>query len=74
MKGDYDIGGPLKLNLESRVGSPQPGLRPRAETPNIGGVLTLKSEFELDVLKAERRTLGSEFEVGKAISVKTDIL
>jgi hypothetical protein len=74
MKEPFDIGGPLKLEPKFSIGSPQAGLRPRSETPNIGGPLKILSEFEMEVLRAERRTLGSTFEGGTAISVKTDVL
>lgn len=73
MKAPYDIGGPLKLEPKFSVGSPQAGLRPRSETPSIGGPLRIISEFEMEQLTAERRSLESKHEGGTAISVKTDI-
>lgn len=74
MEEPFDIGGPLKLQPKFNVGSPQAGIRPRSEVASIGGPLRIVSEFEMEALKAERRPLGSTFEGGTAISVKTDVL
>lgn len=64
----------MQLQAQFSTGSPQAGLRPRSETPNVGGPFKPTSAFDMEKLTAERRALNTKFETGTAISVKTDVL
>lgn len=49
------------------------GILPRAEEPNVGGVLVLPTGYEI-ASGAQAHALGSPYEAGISTSVKTDVL